>query len=212
MKCTGSASKDSKNYWRLHQEFYIQVCLFSFAKKPKFPLVWYHFPQQRSPRPGWTCWLRWEGNAAMRSQLAQGPQSWDLIQFGAGWGIWSCVSKSPASTLTLKLYLHYFTVCPARLWSFPPWRYSKATWTWSWATIYTWPCLNTGVGPDDLQRSFPTSTSLWFCNTLVSHSLFSITTWSSIFPSDIKWNTTYIPEAEMQCSTCFNWKSLSSVD
>lgn len=41
-----------------------------------------------------------------------------------------------------------------------PWRYSKAVWTQSWATGSRWPCLRRGVGPDDLQRSFPTSNIL----------------------------------------------------
>ena len=35
---------------------------------------------------------------------------------------------------------------PGKLWSLPPWRYSKATWTWSRATGSRWPCLSRGVG------------------------------------------------------------------
>ena len=39
-----------------------------------------------------------------------------------------------------------------------PWRYSKAIWTWSWAIDSRLLCLSRGDGPDDLQRSLPTST------------------------------------------------------
>ena len=41
--------------------------------------------------------------------------------------------------------------------------YPKAIWTWSWATMSKWLCLSRGVGSDDLQRSLPTSTILWCC-------------------------------------------------
>ncbi|KAK4816307.1 LOW QUALITY PROTEIN: hypothetical protein QYF61_014605 [Mycteria americana] len=45
---------------------------------------------------------------------------------------------------------HFFTMrvtepwhrCPDRLWSLPPWKSSKAIWTWSWATRSRWPCLS----------------------------------------------------------------------
>lgn len=57
------------------------------------------------------------------------------------------------------------TVCPEWLWSLPPWRSSKATWTWSWATCSRCPFLSRKVGPDDFQKSLPTSTFLQFCNT-----------------------------------------------
>ena len=42
------------------------------------------------------------------------------------------------------------TGCPGRLWSLHSWTHSEATWTQSWA-----------LGWDDLQRSLPTSTTLW---------------------------------------------------
>ena len=54
--------------------------------------------------------------------------------------------------------------CPERLWSLPPWRHSKAIWTWSWAPGSWWSCLSRRVGPDDLQGSLPNSAILWFCN------------------------------------------------
>lgn len=42
------------------------------------------------------------------------------------------------------------------------WRYSNAMWTYSWATCCRWPSLEKGVGPNNLQQSFPTSAALWF--------------------------------------------------
>ena len=66
---------------------------------------------------------------------------------------------------------HFFTVrvtkhctgCPGGWWSPHPWRYSKAAWTWTWATGSSCPCLRNWVRPGDLQRSLPTSAILWFC-------------------------------------------------
>lgn len=45
-----------------------------------------------------------------------------------------------------------------------PCRYSKAAWTWSCAPGSRWPCLSRRIGPDDLQRCLPLSTTLWFCD------------------------------------------------
>ena len=47
-----------------------------------------------------------------------------------------------------------------RLWSLCPWRYSRAVWTWSWATSCRWPCLSRGFILGDLQRFLPTSPTL----------------------------------------------------
>lgn len=49
-----------------------------------------------------------------------------------------------------------------RLWSLPHWRHSKATWTRSGVTCFRWCCLGKGSGVDDLQRSLPALTILWF--------------------------------------------------
>lgn len=54
-----------------------------------------------------------------------------------------------------------------RLWSFYLWRYLKPEWTWSWTACSSWPGLNRGFGQDDLKKSFPTSTVLWFCYSFV---------------------------------------------
>lgn len=59
-------------------------------------------------------------------------------------------------TFPLNIRKHFFTVrvikhgagYPERLWSFHPWRYSKAFWTWFWAA-----CLRRRVVPVELQRS-----------------------------------------------------------
>jgi len=56
------------------------------------------------------------------------------------------------------------TGCPERLWSLLLWRYSKPTWTRSYAACSGWPCFSRGVGPDDPQRSLPTPNILWFCD------------------------------------------------
>ena len=56
---------------------------------------------------------------------------------------------------------------PERLWSLPHQRYSKTIRTWSWATGWRWACLSRGVRADDLQRSLPTSTILWFTKAMV---------------------------------------------
>jgi len=43
----------------------------------------------------------------------------------------------------VKFYSKAF--CSERLWSIPPWRYSKATWSSSWATRSRWPCFSRGI-------------------------------------------------------------------
>lgn len=51
-------------------------------------------------------------------------------------------------------------------------RYSKAVWTWSWATTPRWPCLNAGVWPGDLYRPLPSSTMLmWSTSGVFTESL-----------------------------------------
>ena len=78
--------------------------------------------------------------------------------------------KMKHGRVPLNIRKHFFhwgwrsigTGCPETLWSLHPWRYSKAVWTWSWVTGCRWSCLSSGVGPDDLQKSLPTSSILWF--------------------------------------------------
>lgn len=70
----------------------------------------------------------------------------------------------------LNIRKHFFTmrmaeqVTQKRFWSLPPWIYSRLVWTWSWASGCRCPCLITGVGQDDFQRSLSFlshSVSLW---------------------------------------------------
>ena len=58
------------------------------------------------------------------------------------------------------------TGCPGRLWILLLWRYSRPAWKWSWAACCRWPCFGRGVGLDDPQRSLPTPTILWFCDSV----------------------------------------------
>jgi len=45
------------------------------------------------------------------------------------------------------------------------WRYSSPAWTRSCAPCCRWPCFGRRVGLGDPQRSLPTPTILWFCDT-----------------------------------------------
>ena len=56
------------------------------------------------------------------------------------------------------------TGCPGRLWSLLLWRYSRPAWTRSCAACCMCPCFGRGIGLDDPQRSLPTPTILWFCD------------------------------------------------
>ena len=59
------------------------------------------------------------------------------------------------------------TGCPGRLWSLLLWRYSRPAWTRSCAACCRWPCFGRRVGLDDPQRSLPTPTVLWFCDSVI---------------------------------------------
>ena len=59
------------------------------------------------------------------------------------------------------------TGCRGRLWSLLLWRYSRAAWTRSCAACCRWPCFSRRVGLDDPQRSPPTPTILWFCDSIL---------------------------------------------
>ena len=47
-----------------------------------------------------------------------------------------------------------------------PFKHKKPRWTWSWAACVAATALSRGVVLDDLQRSLPTSTFLWFCDSI----------------------------------------------
>ena len=59
------------------------------------------------------------------------------------------------------------TGCPGRSWNLLLWRYSRPTWTRSCAACCRWPCSSRRVGLDDPQRSLPTPTILWFCDSVI---------------------------------------------
>jgi len=59
------------------------------------------------------------------------------------------------------------TGCPGRLWSLLLWRYLRPTWTRSCAACCRWPCFGRGVGLDDPQRSLPSPTIPWFCDSVI---------------------------------------------
>jgi len=74
-------------------------------------------------------------------------------------------SRFPLNTvkhiLTVRVTEHG-TACPRREWSLHPWWYSKAVWTWSWATYFGWPWLSRGDGPDEIQTSLQPQ-PVWDC-------------------------------------------------
>ena len=59
------------------------------------------------------------------------------------------------------------TGCPGMLWSLLLWRYSRAAWTRSCAAYCRWPCFSRGIALEDPQRSLPTPTILWFCDSVI---------------------------------------------
>ena len=80
---------------------------------------------------------------------------------GTGSSVWTW-----RRTFSLWGWLSTGTGCPGRLWILLLWRYSKFTRMWSCAACFRWPCFSRGVGLDDPQRSLPTPTILWFCDSV----------------------------------------------
>ena len=80
------------------------------------------------------------------------PSCWGVWYTG---GYWDGEGSQAGST---------GTGCPGRLWSLLLWRYSRPAWTRSSTTYCRWPCFGRRVGLDDPQRSLPTPTILWFCD------------------------------------------------
>ena len=73
------------------------------------------------------------------SRCSPGPKV-DAISLPPGQCRWEGCSKLPPSWGLLQAG----TGCPGRLCSLHPGRYSKAVWTWSWATNSRGPCLSRG--------------------------------------------------------------------
>ena len=84
---------------------------------------------------------------------------------GTNWGTGSSVWTWGGTSSLLRVTEHW-TGCPGRLWSLLLWRYSRPAWTRSCAACCRWPCFGGGVGLHDPQRSLPTPTILWFCDSV----------------------------------------------
>ena len=91
---------------------------------------------------------------------------WRQGVMGTNWGTGSSV-WTWGGTSSLWGWRSTGTGCPGRLWSLLLWRYSRSAWTRSCADCCRWPCFGGGVGLDDPQRSLPTPTILWFCDSVI---------------------------------------------
>ena len=85
---------------------------------------------------------------------------------GTNWGTGSSV-WTWGGTSSLWGWRSTGIVCPGRLWSLLLWRYSRPAWTRSCAAYCRWHCFGRGVVLDDPQRSLPTPTILWFCDSVI---------------------------------------------
>ena len=81
---------------------------------------------------------------------------------------WKQTSQTYNTTSSLWGWRSTGTGCPGRLWSLLLWRYSRPAWTRSCAAYCRWSCFGRGFGLDDPQRSLPTPTILWFCDSVRS--------------------------------------------
>ena len=74
----------------------------------------------------------------------------------------------------LNMRKNFFTLRVTELWNrlprevveSPSLEIFTTTWMRSCAACCRWPCFGRGVGLDDPQRSLPTSTILWFCDSV----------------------------------------------
>ena len=94
-------------------------------------------------------WCPVTGQGAMGTKRSIGSSIWTRGRTSSLWG-WRSTG----------------TGCPGRQWSLLLWRYSRPSWTRSCAACCRWPCLSRRVGLDDPQRSLPTPTILWFCDSV----------------------------------------------
>ena len=85
---------------------------------------------------------------------------------GTNWGTGSS-SWTWGRTSSLWGWQRTGTGCPGRLWCLLLRRYSRPVWTRSSAVCCRWPSFGRRVGLDDPQRSLPTPTILWFCDSVV---------------------------------------------
>ena len=94
-------------------------------------------------------WCPATGQGATGTNWSRGSSSWIWRRTSSLWG-WRSTG----------------TGCPGWWWSLLLWRYSRPAWTRSSAACCRWPCCGRRVGPDDPQRSLPTLTILWLCDSL----------------------------------------------
>ena len=95
-------------------------------------------------------WCPVTGQGAMGTNGNTGSSIWTWGVTSSLWGWWRTG-----------------TGCPVRLWSLLLWRYSRPDWTRSCAACCRCPCFGRGFGLDDPQRSLPTPTILWFCDSVI---------------------------------------------
>ena len=92
-------------------------------------------------------WCPATGQGATGTNWSRGSSVWTWGRISSLWGWWSTG-----------------TGYPGKWWSLLLWRYSRPAWTRSSTTYCRWPCFGRRVGLDDPQRSLPTPTVLWFCD------------------------------------------------
>ena len=97
-------------------------------------------------------WCPVTGQGATGTNWSIGSSIWTRGRTSSLWGWWSTGTGSPG-----------------RLWILPLWRYSRPAWTRSCAACCRWLCF----GLDDPQRSLPTPTILWFCDSGKAREMFS---------------------------------------
>ena len=100
--------------------------------------------------PGSFQWCPATGQGAMGTNWSLGNSIWTQGRTSSLWG-WRSTG----------------TGCPGMLWILLLWSYSKPTWTRSCATGCRWPCFGSGVVLNNPQRSLPTPTILWFCDSVI---------------------------------------------
>ena len=117
----------------------------------KFSLITSGWSLIRRMGPSSFQWCPVTAQGAMGTNWSTGSSVWIWRRISSLWG-WRSTG----------------TGCPGRLWSLLLWRYSRPTWTTSSTTYCRWPCFGRSVGLDDPQRSLPSPTILWFCDSVIT--------------------------------------------
>jgi len=103
----------------------------------------------RRMRPDSFQWCPVTGQGAMGTNWSTGSSIWTWGTTSSLWG-WRSTG----------------TGCPGRLWSLLLRKYSRPAWTRSCAACCRRPSFGRGVGLDGPQRTLPTATILWFCDSV----------------------------------------------